>query len=249
MAETFLALLAAHLIADFPLQPNGLIRRKRNPWILCSHAVIVGAIAAAALGNFPLALLAILVGTHLAMDAIKIYILGDTLASFLLDQTVHLIVTLALAIAFPAAVLDGWWGTLGHRSISWYCAGLTLVAAAILSVSVGAVLIKKATAIFSAELQSYKGLKDGGYYIGCLERLLVMLLVLLNEPAGIGLMITVKSILRFGDLREEREWKLTEYVIIGTFMSFGWGLLIAIMTKIALQHWLPVPIPQLFGPR
>ena len=28
-----------------------------------------------------------------------------------------------------------------------------------------------------------------------------------------------------------------EYIIIGTFLSFGWGLVIAMITIAAAQHW------------
>jgi len=64
-------------------------------------------------------------------------------------------------------------------------------------------------------------------------------LILINQPAGVGFLITAKSILRFGDVKESHQRKLTEYVIIGTFLSFGWGLLIATITQLALKHWLP----------
>jgi len=64
-----------------------------------------------------------------------------------------------------------------------------------------------------------------------------MLLVLINQPAGVGFLITAKSILRFGDVKESAQRKLTEYIIIGTFLSFGWGLLIAALTQMALAHW------------
>jgi hypothetical protein len=68
---------------------------------------------------------------------------------------------------------------------------------------------------------------------------ITLLLILIGQPAGVGFLITAKSILRFGDVRETSQRKMTEYIIIGTFMSFGWGLLIAVLTRIAFQHWLP----------
>jgi hypothetical protein len=65
-----------------------------------------------------------------------------------------------------------------------------------------------------------------------------MLLILIGQPAGVGFLITAKSILRFGDVRDSSQRKLTEYIIIGTFMSFGWGLLVAVLTQLAMRHWL-----------
>lgn len=237
---TFLALLSAHLLADFPLQPNWMVRRKRNPAVLGLHIALVGAVAIVTLGRLPLTLLLILVTTHAVMDAIKVYVLKDSLGSFVLDQVVHLAVIAALALAFPAAAAGGYWTRLPGDLQADYFLGLCLVSGVIASLQVGAIVIRKATAPFTLQISDdIPGLEQGGIYIGCLERALVMMLVLMGQPAGVGFLITAKSILRFGDVRESSQRKLTEYIIIGTFMSFGWGLLIAILTQLGMQHWLP----------
>jgi len=43
-------------------------------------------------------------------------------------------------------------------------------------------------------------------------------------------LIAAKSVFRFGDLRESKNRKLTEYILIGTLLSFG----IAIATGMAV---------------
>ena len=238
MDETFTALLVAHLVTDFPLQPDWMIRQKRKPAILGLHAAIVAGTAVLALGAWPLSLLAILVVTHLTMDAIKVYLLKDSLASFALDQIVHLIVIAGLASIFPQIVADGWWSGLEPSWLNAYFMGLCFVGGLILSLHVGAIIIRKATAPFTDQIEpKTKGLQNGGFYIGCLERALVMLLMLINQPTGVGFLITAKSVLRFGDISDSHQRKLTEYIIIGTFMSFGWGLLIAVLTQLAIKHW------------
>ena len=239
MYETLLALLVAHLVADFPLQPDWMIRRKRNPAVLILHGLVVTGTAALALGGWPGELLLILVGTHLVMDAIKVYVLKDSLTSFTLDQLVHLAVILALALAFPATFAQGAWAALPASAAAGYLVGLCLLGGAIASLMVGAIVIRKATAPFTHQLSGdIAGLESGGTYIGWLERALVMLLILIGQPAGVGFLITAKSILRFGDVRDSSQRKLTEYIIIGTFMSFGWGLLVAVLTQLAMRHWL-----------
>lgn len=241
MYETLLALLVAHLVADFPLQPAWMIRHKRHPAVLGLHALIVVGTAALALGGWPGALLLILVGTHLVMDAVKVYLLQDSLGSFTVDQVVHLVVILALAFGFPGTFAQGWWAALPAGLAAAYPLGLCLLGGAIASLMVGAIVIRKATAPFTRQLSGdISGLESGGTYIGWLERALVMLLILIGQPAGVGFLITAKSILRFGDVRDSAQRKLTEYIIIGTFMSFGWGLLIAVLTQLAMQHWLAV---------
>lgn len=70
------------------------------------------------------------------------------------------------------------------------------------------------------------GLKDAGKYIGMLERLFVFLFVLTNFWEGIGFLLAAKSIFRFGDLKDTNDVKLTEYILIGTLLSFGLAILI-----------------------
>jgi len=239
MYETLLALLVAHLVADFPLQPDWMVRRKRNPSVLALHGLLVAGTAALALGGLAGEVLLILVGTHLAMDAIKVYLLPNSLGSFTLDQLVHLTVIIALAVAFPGTYAHGAWATLPAAAAAAWLVGLCLLGGTIASLMVGAIVIRKATAPFTHQLSGdIAGLESGGTYIGWLERALVMLLILIGQPAGVGFLITAKSILRFGDVRDSSQRKLTEYIIIGTFMSFGWGLLIAVLTQLAMRHWL-----------
>jgi hypothetical protein len=82
------------------------------------------------------------------------------------------------------------------------------------------------------------GWHKGGQYIGWLERILVMLLVLMEQPNGIGFLIAAKSILRFGEIKDASQRKVAEYIIIGTFLSFGWALLISVFTQKAIKYWI-----------
>ena len=64
-------------------------------------------------------------------------------------------------------------------------------------------------------------LKNAGKYIGILERLFVFGFILLNQWQAIGLLITAKSVFRFSDLTKAKDRRLTEYILIGTLLSFG----------------------------
>jgi len=68
-------------------------------------------------------------------------------------------------------------------------------------------------------------LKNAGTYIGMLERLFVFGFILMQQWAAIGLLIAAKSVFRFGDLNKGKNRKLTEYVLIGTLLSFGLAML------------------------
>lgn len=74
-----------------------------------------------------------------------------------------------------------------------------------------------------------ESLNNAGKYIGMLERIFVFTFVVSGNWEGIGFLLAAKSVFRFGDLRESKDRKLTEYILIGTLLSFG----IAIATGIA----------------
>ena len=80
-----------------------------------------------------------------------------------------------------------------------------------------------------------ESLHRAGQYIGVLERLFVCEFVALGNLQAIGFLIAGKSVFRFGDLRKARDRKLTEYILIGTLLSFGLamgtGLFLNLMTR------------------
>jgi hypothetical protein len=80
------------------------------------------------------------------------------------------------------------------------------------------------------------GLRDGGYWIGVLERALIYLFVLIGEPAGIGFLAAAKSIFRIGEVKELDQRKLAEYILIGTLASFTVATLIGLATRALLDR-------------
>ena len=238
--ETLITLLAAHVLGDFVFQNDAMSIRKRNPAVLLGHVLIVTLLSLLLLGNLHLPIIIGIFATHLVIDALKTHLMGDSLHAFLLDQELHLVVVIVLAALYPQAVQEGAWpGFLGEGRFPVYLAGLSLLTGVVLTIPAGGILIGKATQPFLQEMGegAFPGLERGGRYIGYLERALVLLLVLMNQPAGIGFLIATKSILRFGEIKEASHRKLAEYIIIGTFLSFGWALLIAFLTQQAMRYF------------
>lgn len=62
-----------------------------------------------------------------------------------------------------------------------------------------------------------EGSYNGGFYIGLLERVLIIIVIALNENSLLGFVLATKSIARFKKLENQ---KFAEYFIIGTFLSF-----------------------------
>ncbi|HAG37660.1 MAG TPA: hypothetical protein DCL34_12750 [Erythrobacter sp.] len=248
MLETFTALLTAHLLADFVLQTDYMIAHKKQAKILALHGLIIGIATMVAIGGctkVSIMMTMIVVITHILMDFIKLRYLGDTLRSFALDQGVHIAVIAAITAWYPELSSMGWWaGLAGHYQAQLY-AGMTLASGIIIGVPLGGVLIKKLVAPIAPPPPSstgsgtgpLTGMAQGGKYIGWLERAITMMLILTGKAEGVGFLIAAKSILRLRDISTDEDRHVAEYIIIGTFLSFGWGMLVALMTAKAVSYW------------
>ncbi|PID62800.1 MAG: hypothetical protein CSB44_03055 [Gammaproteobacteria bacterium] len=266
MGDTLLALLCAHLLADFLLQTRTMIRRKHELSMLLLHVLIVTGLSALLLGSSnPVVLLAIF-ASHFLFDWLKIRFCDNSALPFILDQLAHLSVIVLIAITLPTTFAEGAWPTwLPPPLLDGYLLALSLVAGTVATVVAGGFLIEKLTAPLAREIMTSAptsgdkavagtpddgrsvptdnplpdGLTHGGKVIGWLERLLVLVLILADMANGIGFLVVAKSIMRFGDIRDSGHRKLAEYIIIGTFASFCWALLVALPTRAAMLHYLP----------
>lgn len=72
------------------------------------------------------------------------------------------------------------------------------------------------------------GAKNGGFVIGILERIFILLVVAIGQPAMAGFVLTAKSIARFKKLDDN---SFAEYFIIGTFISFIGAIIGGILIK------------------
>lgn len=112
----------------------------------------------------------------------------------------------------------------------WYRT-LLVLAGAYITIEWGGGWVERAIKPFAASVTFYEGedqgLPNGGRMIGRLERLLIYLFVLIGSPTAIGFLVTAKSILRFGEIKDKESHRLAEYIIIGTLMSFGFAIVVA----------------------
>jgi uncharacterized protein YjeT (DUF2065 family) len=81
-----------------------------------------------------------------------------------------------------------------------------------------------------------ESLNNAGKYIGMLERIFVFTFVVTENWEGIGFLLTAKSVFRFGDLKESKDRKLTEYILIGTLLSFGIAIAIGMLVLKLIEH-------------
>jgi hypothetical protein len=243
----FIPLLAAHVLGDFLLQNDDWVRRKQYFPILLKHVLVLGVLSYLLVGvprAWELALVVIL--SHALIDAVKTRSKRDNLLVFLLDQTVHILILILMAFLvvrwqlYPGEGLWlRWFGTA-------YLDGLLLFAGAVLSTYVGGFVVGYGVSPFLEKIKARdahaeeqgdmgavqaRGFEDGGRIIGYLERALIFILVMANQASAIGFLIAAKSVLRFGEVRERENRMEAEYIIIGTLLSFTYGLFIAFLTK------------------
>ncbi|MFD3157104.1 DUF3307 domain-containing protein [Haloimpatiens sp. FM7330] len=72
------------------------------------------------------------------------------------------------------------------------------------------------------------GAKNGGFLIGIIERIFILLVMTMGQPVMIGFVLTGKSIARFKKLDDS---SFAEYFLIGTFTSFIAAIIGGIIIK------------------
>ena len=86
------------------------------------------------------------------------------------------------------------------------------------------IVISKIVEPWTRKIADHDHLPNAGIWIGGLERTLIFLLIIQDQPAIIGWLLAAKAILRFNDKVAPRQ---TEYVLIGTLISVMTGIIVA----------------------
>ena len=231
-----LKLLLSHILGDFVFQPYKWVKDKKDnkyrSIYLYLHAC-VHALALILILGFNKAYwigIIVIVITHLLIDLLKVYLEKKTNARllFILDQIAHLsiiamVVHLYEPYTFSFEVFND--------------PKLLLFMVAILSVTVVSSIIMKVfmkpfnMTEINPDDEKNKGnsLENAGKYIGMLERLFIFGFIVMQQWQVIGFLFAAKSVFRFNDLSKATDRKFTEYILIGTLMSFGLAILIGII--------------------
>lgn len=229
----FIQLILAHLLGDFILQPNSWVADKENRKLKSSylyfHVLIHTVLSFIFLWNLKLWWVAVLVGiSHFIIDACKLSFqkIQTKKRWFFIDQALHVTVIGGISFYFSEFNFE----FLKDQDF------LKMIMAALFLTSPASIFIKLLlsswTPVTGEENSVQSGsLSSAGKYIGILERLLVFTFIVVNHWEGVGFMIAAKSVFRFSDLAQAKQRKLTEYVLIGTLLSFGIAVLAGILIK------------------
>lgn len=168
----------------------------------------------------------IIILSHFVIDAVKLQLThnGFGRALFAIDQILHLsILTGVVWIYEPFEMIP---------KIVFSEKLLLLTAAIICAGYLSSVIIKLLLAGWDInEDRESESLRNAGKYIGILERLFVFGFILLNQWQAVGLLIAAKSVFRFSDLSRSKDRKLTEYILVGTLLSFGLAVFFGLLYK------------------
>ncbi|HRP54407.1 DUF3307 domain-containing protein [Agriterribacter sp.] len=222
-------LILSHLLADFVLQPRKWVndrcsRHFSSPWLYL-HTLIAAALALVLTGFQYWHFALVIFVSHTLIDGWKSY-RPQTVLYFLTDQLMHLLVIIACwyYAFYTIADIKEWLQATGNNHHFW----IITTAYVFLSFPAG-IMIGQMTRKWSDQLPRSAGLANAGKWIGILERILILTFLLQDQYAAIGLLITAKGLLRFSE--KDRQEEKTEYVLIGSLISFSISVITGIVVK------------------
>ena len=225
-------LILMHLAGDFILQPKSWVEEKEKQGAkslkLYLHGLIHGALAWLILWDLRYWAVALSIAVvHVGIDMVKLSFQkkNNKTGWFLMDQLLHALSIVVLWYLFFNPDIP--MGVLAENQQFWIYLTAILFLTVVCGIGIQVLLTNWAKDI---HLDKEKSLPNAGRYIGILERLLVFLFVVLGRWEAIGFLIAAKSVFRFGDLKDSRNRKLTEYILIGTLLSFGIAIVTGILT-------------------
>ena len=228
MILLLIKLIAAHLLGDFIFQSDKLCNKRysdkvsKRIYANAIHSLIQATLSYVFIGIWDLWLLpSFIFLSHFLIDFIKSQYGKRRLPDFICDQAAHFIIIILL-----------WRFLLFDIPISYTISKISQTAWIIFTAYVAvltptSILVKSFMEYNSwiPNNPSLKGLPNAGKWIGFLERILILTFIFTENIEGIGFLLAAKSIFRFGELNRSKDLKVTEYVLIGTFLSFTVAIL------------------------
>lgn len=234
-------LILAHLIGDFLLQPKAWVEKKEQKiWKakelylhVLFHGILVILLLWATGQSWALIgwVSVVILVSHFFIDGLKLSLQNKDNHQrwFFIDQALHLSVIIAIWVVVKGDI----------NVIDWIISDkvLLLITCVLFLTQPLAIIIKVLISGFipKKKKENDDSLINAGKVIGMLERLLVFGFAVMGSWEGVGFLLAAKSVFRFGDLRDKEDRKLTEYILIGTLLSFGSAIAVAMIYKTVLQ--------------
>ena len=225
-------LLFAHILSDFFIQTKSLCKGKNKSLKnriqhLLVHSTIHAVTTYLLVGQLNNWIVPLTVFTaHLIIDWINTSKEEDNAKVFIIDQLAHLtIIALLWNFITESHPLSDIWNESNWNNMQIW----RILIGYALMLKPSSVLLKLLLKKWGS-LASDESLPKAGEWIGYLERILILTFVMTNNVEGVGFLLAAKSVFRFGELKDAKDVKTTEYILVGTFTSFT----IAILTGFIL---------------
>jgi len=225
----FLLLYLVHLLADFSLQPLSWIKDRKEKKVrstkLLYHVGLHVLLTALVIWDLQYWYLLLILGiTHWTSDVWKSY-QKPNLISYLIDQLFHALILALLSLWLVKQEAELYLIQFIPQPEKW----LTIACATLLSLRPSGMAVMYFMQKFELDDSDNHALRNAGQWIGYFERLIILMSVLVQAYAVIGLLVAAKSLLRYNENNRNR--KHTEYVLVGSLLSWGLGIALGLASR------------------
>lgn len=230
-------LFLAHFISDFIIQPDSWVKNRQKKALkspfLYLHSFIAGVLAYILIAKWHWWHLPFIVFViHVSIDIWKVVQKNNSIRLFLIDQGLHILSLVIIWLAY----ISGWQSFIKWVANAYNSVDVTLIILGyVLILWPSGILIRGLTANWRKQIeqdeQQEESLNKAGMWIGFLERFLALTLIIINQFGTIGFLIAAKSILRLNPNDSNKTRKYTEYVLLGTLISFTIAIIVGLLLR------------------
>lgn len=234
----FFVFVFIHIIADYYLQNDTLAEQKKTQIkSLIKHCVIYT--LSSIILIIPIYNISIFIGSislcisHIIVDFVKFFLVKSMDAKktynpsvdrivYIVDQILHLVFISVVAYMFsvykiqysilPCIILMFDTINISMQNVFEWALILLIIG------KPANITIKKLLSLHKPILDEIEeDTKKAGGFIGLLERLIILVLLSINQFSAIGLVLTAKSIARYDEISKKKAF--AEYYLLGTLLS------------------------------
>lgn len=247
MSYSLMMLLIGHLVGDFVLQAPSLVEKKEKSigylFLHCGLYLIPILFIIICFCDWLQAIIfsLIILVSHFAFDFCKIKLKEGKgrnfdFWGFVIDQILHFVILISLSCsmlkfnAIGEFLVENPFTTQKFISCKLEYAMMCILVMLSMVTFFGVFIKKLLSLIFKEEPKEGSAVSNNsaGYIIGCLERVIIIVLGIMGLYECIGLVLTAKSIARFPECSKDG---FAEKYLVGTLVS----LLIAIVGILVIQ--------------
>lgn len=148
--------------------------------------------------------------------------------AFFSDQLLHLIIIYIVVFIFSMK-----FDLATYLNFGISIKQLLIITAFLITTKPANILIREIFQLYQIKVDVKKDdeLLKAGRLIGILERWLILIFILVGQFQAVGFLIAAKSILRYSPKNEDG-FNKTEYVLIGTMLSFGIAIAVGVICQV-----------------